>query len=74
MWRVDPMLHEEYARRVRIALPFIGAFICLGLASRLDMPVVGFILFVVAFGLVFDGGSLLFARVTSTGGMRDHRQ
>lgn len=68
------MPYEEYARGVRIALPFIAAFVCLGIASRLDMPVVGFILFVVALGLVFDGGTILFARVTSTGGMRDHRQ
>jgi hypothetical protein len=36
--------------------------------------VAGFILFVVALGLVFDAGTALFARMTSTGGMRDHRQ
>ena len=59
---------------MRIALPFIAAFACLGVASRLDVPVAGFVLFVVALGLVFDGGTALFARVTSTGGMRDHRQ
>jgi predicted deacylase len=59
---------------VRIVLPFIAAFACLIVASRLDAPVVGFVLFVVALGLVLDAGTALFARVTSTGGMRDHRQ
>jgi hypothetical protein len=59
---------------VRIALPFIVAFACLLVASRLNVPIAGFALFVVALGLVFDGGTALFARVTSTGGMRDHRQ
>ncbi|WP_028058989.1 hypothetical protein [Candidatus Solirubrobacter pratensis] len=59
---------------MRIAVPFIAAFACLLVASRLDVPIAGFALFVVALGLVFDGGSALFARVTSTGGMRDHRQ
>ena len=42
--------------------------------SQLRSPVAGFILFVVALGLVLDAGTALFARVTSTGGMRDHRQ
>jgi hypothetical protein len=59
---------------VRIALPLIAAFACLIVASRLNTPVVGFVLFVVALGLVFDAGTLLFARVTGTGGMRDHHQ
>jgi hypothetical protein len=68
------MAYEEYARRVRIVLPFVAAFICLGIAANLNVPVVGFILFVVALGLVFDGATILFARVTSTGGMHDHRQ
>jgi hypothetical protein len=59
---------------MRIALPLIAAFACLLVASRLDAPIVGFVLFVVAMGLVLDGGTALFARVTGTGGMRDHRQ
>jgi hypothetical protein len=59
---------------MRIALPLIGAVVCLGVASRLNVPVAGFVLFVVALGLVLDAGTALFARVTSTGGMRDHRQ
>lgn len=59
---------------MRIALPSIGAFACLIAASQLTVPIAGFILFVVALGLVFDAGTALFARVTSTGGMRDHRQ
>jgi hypothetical protein len=42
--------------------------------SRLDVPLAGFALFVVALGLVLDAGTALFARVTGTGGMRDHRQ
>jgi len=59
---------------VRIALPLIGAAICLELASQLRVPVAGFVLFIVGMGLVFDAGSALFVRVTSTGGMRDHKQ
>ena len=59
---------------IRIALPLIGAFACLEVASQINVPVAGFILFVVGLGLVFDAGSLLFARLTSTGGIRDHKQ
>jgi hypothetical protein len=44
------------------------------LASRLHVALAGFALFVIALGLVFDAGTALFARATSTGGMRDHRQ
>jgi hypothetical protein len=65
---------REYPRIIRIALPLIGAFACLIAASRLNVPILGFVLFVIAMGLVFDGGTALFARATSTGGMRDHRQ
>jgi hypothetical protein len=52
----------------------IAAFACLYAASRLDVPLAGFALFVIALALVFDAGTALFARVTGTGGMRDHRQ
>jgi hypothetical protein len=61
-------------REMRIALPFIAAFVCIGVASRLDVPVAGFVLWIVGMGLVLDAGSALFLRVTSTGGMRDHKQ
>jgi hypothetical protein len=67
-------LTQEYARRIRFALPLIAAFACLIVASRVDNAIAGFVLFVVALGLVFDAGTALFARVTATGGMRDHRQ
>jgi uncharacterized membrane protein YhhN len=59
---------------IRIALPLAGAFACLIVAGRLNVPIAGFALFVVAMGLVLDAGTTLFARVTGTGGMRDHRQ
>jgi hypothetical protein len=59
---------------MRIALPFIAAFICIGVASRLNVPVAGFVLWVVGMGLVLDAASVLFVRVTSAGGMRDHKQ
>jgi hypothetical protein len=59
---------------MRIAVPLILAVVCLGAASRLNVPIAGFALFIVAMGLVFDAGSILFMRVTSTGGMRDHKQ
>jgi uncharacterized membrane protein YhhN len=65
---------REYPRSIRIALPLISAFACLLAASRLDVPILGFVLFIVAMGLVFDAGTLLFARVTGTGGIRDNRQ
>ena len=59
---------------MRIALPLVAALACLVVASRLNAPVAGFVLFVVALGLVLDAGTALFARVAGTGGMRDHRQ
>jgi hypothetical protein len=59
---------------MRIALPFIAAFVCIGVASRLNVPVAGFLLWVVGMGLVLDAGSTLFARMTSAGGIRDHKQ
>jgi hypothetical protein len=52
----------------------IAAFACLYVASRLNVPLAGFALFIVALALVFDAGTARFARVTGTGGMRDHRQ
>jgi len=52
----------------------IAAFACFYLASRLTIPLAGFALFIVALAFVFDAGTSLFARVTGTGGMRDHRQ
>ena len=66
---------REYARFiVRIALPLIAAFACFYLASQLRVPLAGFAAFIVALAFVFDAGTALFARVTGTGGMRDHRQ
>jgi hypothetical protein len=59
---------------MRIALPLIGAAACLVIASRVNVPVLGFVLFVVAMGLVLDAGTKLFARATSGGGMQDYRQ
>jgi hypothetical protein len=59
---------------MRIALPLIGACICLGVASRITVPLLGFGLFVVAMGLVLDAATKLFARATSSGGMHDYHQ
>jgi uncharacterized membrane protein YhhN len=59
---------------LRIVIPLVAAFACLIVAGRLNVPIAGFALFIVAMGLVLDAGSILFARVTSTGGMRDHKQ
>jgi hypothetical protein len=59
---------------LRIALPLVAAFACLIVAARLNVPIAGFLLFVVAMGLVLDAGTLLFARFTGTGGMHDHKQ
>jgi hypothetical protein len=59
---------------LRIAIPLVGAFACLIAAAQLNVPIAGFLLFVVAMGLVLDAGTLLFARFTGTGGMRDHKQ
>jgi hypothetical protein len=59
---------------MRIAVPLIAAMVCLLVERQLNVPVAGFLLWVVAMGLVLDAGSALFARVTSAGGMRDHKQ
>ena len=67
-------LRRSTLGHIRIALPLIAAFACLYAASRLDVPLAGFALFVIALGLVFDAGTAFFARMTGTGGMRDHRQ
>jgi len=57
----------------RWSLPLVGAFACLIAASWVP-PVAGFVLFVIAFGLLFDGCTILFARATGVGGLRDYKQ
>lgn len=59
---------------MRIALPSLLALGCLIAASQVDVPLVSFLLFVLGLGFVFDAGTLLFARATGNGGMRDYRQ
>jgi hypothetical protein len=71
---VKSSLRRSTLGPIRIALPLIAAFACFYGVSQLDVPLAGFVLFIVALALVFDAGTALFARVTGTGGMRDHRQ
>jgi hypothetical protein len=59
---------------MRIAVPVIALVACLFGATHVASPVLSFVLFVFALGFVFDAGTLLFARATGAGGLRDYRQ
>jgi len=59
---------------MRIALSLIATAGCLFAATQVASAVLTFVLFVVALGFAVDAGTLMFARATGTGGMRDHRQ
>jgi hypothetical protein len=59
---------------MRVALPLIATAACLFAATQIASPVLTFVLFVLALGFALDAGTMMFARATGTGGMRDHRQ
>jgi hypothetical protein len=59
---------------MRLAVPVLALVACLYGATHIASPVLSFVLFVFALGFVFDAATLLFARATGSGGMRDYRQ
>jgi hypothetical protein len=72
--------HPEYPRRMRRAvrstrywLPLLGALACLIVAGMVG-PLVTFLLIVVAFALLGDVATALFASATGSGGLPDHKQ
>jgi Mg2+/citrate symporter len=58
---------------VRYWLPLVAALACLIVANQVS-AIVGFILIVLAFGLVIDVSTKLFENAGKTGGLHDHRQ
>ena len=60
-------------RRLHCWLSLSVGFACL-LVGTGTGPAVGFALFVVGFGLILDGATILWAGANRTGGMTDHRQ
>jgi hypothetical protein len=60
-------------RSTRYWLPLLGAFGCLIVAGMVG-PLLTFLLIVVAFGLLFDVATALFAAAVGTGGLPDHKQ
>ena len=60
-------------RRHHCRLSLSVGFACLlvGLGTG---PAVAFVLFVVGFGLILDGATILWAGAGRTGGLSDHRQ
>jgi hypothetical protein len=73
-------VREAYAASIRAALaaarfwaPLAAGFICL-LAAAWVGPIVAWLLFIAAFGLILDGATAMFERAGSTGGLTNHRQ
>jgi Mg2+/citrate symporter len=53
--------------------PLVVGVACL-IASKSVSPIVAYVLIVVAFALLLDGATALFARATRTGRLSDNRQ
>jgi hypothetical protein len=64
---------RQLLRSARYWLPLVGTFACL-IAVGMVGPLAGFLLIVVAFGLLFDVATALFAAATGTGRLSDHKQ
>ena len=58
---------------VRYWGPLVAGFACL-VATGFVGPIVGWLLFIAAFGLILDGATAMFERAGSTGGLTSHRQ
>jgi len=53
--------------------PLVAGFLCL-VATSFVGPIVAWLLFIAAFGLILDGATAMFERAGSTGGLTSHRQ
>ena len=60
-------------RAARYWVPLVAAIGCLIVAGMVG-PLATFVLIVVAFALLFDVATALFAFATGTGGLPDHKQ
>jgi hypothetical protein len=58
---------------VRYWLPLVAALVCLYVGTKVS-AIVGFVLIVVAFGLVLEVSTKLFEQAGKTGSIHDHRQ
>jgi hypothetical protein len=58
---------------VRYWLPLVVALVCLYVGTKVS-AIVGFVLIIVAFGLVIDVSTKLFEQAGKTGGLHNHRQ
>ncbi|MEA2143205.1 MAG: hypothetical protein QOI64_1635 [Solirubrobacteraceae bacterium] len=53
--------------------PLLAGFLCL-VVARYVGPLLALALFFVAFGLILDGATAMFARAVRAGGLGSHRQ
>ncbi len=53
--------------------PLVAGFVCL-VVSQYTGPIVALVLFFVAFGLIMDGVTAMWARAARTGGLTSYRQ
>ena len=58
---------------LRYWVPLVAGVACL-IVSKAVSPLIAYVLIVVAFALVLDGATALFARATRTGRVSDNRQ
>jgi len=58
---------------VRYWLPLVGGLICL-IVGLFVGPVLAWLLLTLAFGLLLDGSTAMFARAGGTGNLSNHRQ
>jgi hypothetical protein len=62
------------AALVRYGLPLVAALVLLYVASKSSSALVGWVLFIIAFGLVIEVSTKLFENAGKTGNLTDHRQ
>ena len=72
MSEYDPHMLDTL-RRLHCWISLSVGFACLVVGTGMG-PAVAFALFVVGFGLILDGVTILWAGANRTGGMPDHRQ
>jgi hypothetical protein len=58
---------------IRYWLPIVAGLLCL-VATAWVGPIAGWLLIILAFGLILDGGTAMFEKAGRTGGISDHRQ
>ena len=58
---------------MRYWLPLVAAFVLLFIATKTS-AIISFVLIIVAFGLVIEVSTKMFANAGATGGLHNHRQ